>query len=100
MTYYKEANLKLSPQGSTIKEVNEALKTASKAGTGKVGFPEYCGVVKDFSLVIKNKADLSKHIKRNDKDVIANDAKSVKDFKVNLKMVVSSKKIFFIKIIV
>ncbi len=79
----KEANLNLSPQGSTIKEIDEALKTASKAGTGKVGFPEYCGVVKDFLLVIENKADLSKHIKRNDKDVIEAETKSVKDFAVN-----------------
>lgn len=79
----KEANLNLSPQGSTIKEIDEALKTASKAGTGKVGFPEYCGVVKDFLLVIENKANLSKHIKRNDKDVIEAETKSVKDYAVN-----------------
>lgn len=79
----KEANLNLSPQGSTIKEIDEALKTASKAGTGKVGFPEYCGVVKDFLIVIENKADLSKHIKRNDKDVIEAETKSVKDYAVN-----------------
>ena len=33
----KEAQLNLSPQGSNIKEIDEALKTASKSGTGKVG---------------------------------------------------------------
>ena len=54
----KEANIHLSPQGSSIKEINHALKTASKAGTGNVGFPEFCGVVKDFLIVIENKADL------------------------------------------
>lgn len=79
----KEANLNLSPQGSTIKEINEALKTASKAGTGKVGFPEYCGIVKDFLLVIENKANLAKHIKRNNKDAIEKETKSVKDYAVN-----------------
>lgn len=41
----KEANIELDPQGSSIKEINEALKTASKKGTGNVGFPEYVGVV-------------------------------------------------------
>ena len=47
-----EAGIELDAQGSEIKELNEALKTASKRGTGKVGFPEYVGVVKDYILVI------------------------------------------------
>ena len=67
----KEANINLHPQGSNIKEIDEALKTASKSGTGKVGFPEYTGVVKDFLLVIENKADVSQHIQRNDKNLIS-----------------------------
>lgn len=79
----KEANIYLHPQGSNIKEINDALKSASKAGTGKVGFPEYCGVVKDFLLVIENKSDVSLHIKRNDKDVICSDVTSVKNHAVN-----------------
>lgn len=79
----KEANINLSPQGSTIKEVNNALKTASKAGTGNVGFPEFCGVVKDFLIVIENKADVSYHIKRNDKELICNDVFSIKNYAVN-----------------
>ena len=28
-----------------MKEIDEALKTISKKGTGNVGFPEYVGVV-------------------------------------------------------
>src|SRR5574344_704570 len=79
----KEANIDLHPQGSNIKEIDEALKTASKAGTGKVGFPEYCGVVKDFVLIIENKADVSQHIKRNDKDVICSEVANVKNYAVN-----------------
>ena len=31
-----------------LKEIHEALQTASKRGTGRVGFPEYIGVVKKF----------------------------------------------------
>lgn len=51
-------------QGCSIKEIDQALKTASKKGTGKSGFPEYVGIVKDFLLVIEDKADLSKHLKK------------------------------------
>lgn len=79
----REANIKLDPQGSSIKEINEALKTASKSNTGKVGFPEYVGVVKDFLLVIEDKADVSFHAKRNDKDVICDNIKSKKEYAVN-----------------
>ena len=79
----KEANIELEPQGSTVKEIDEALKSASKSKTGNVGFPEYVGVVKDFILVIENKADVSKHVKRKSKDVISVDVKDVKDYAMN-----------------
>lgn len=79
----KEANIDLHPQGSNIKDLNDALKSASKAGTGKVGFPEYCGVVKDFVLIIENKSDVSLHIKRNEKDIICNGVASVKNYAIN-----------------
>lgn len=79
----KEANIDLQPQGSNIKEIDNALKSASKAGSGKVGFPEYCGVVKDFILIIENKADVTQHIKRNDKGVICNEIASIKNYAVN-----------------
>lgn len=79
----KEANVDLHPQGSNIKDIDNALKSASKAGTGKVGFPEYSGIVKDFVLIIENKADVSFHIKRNDKDVICSETTSVKNYAVN-----------------
>lgn len=79
----KEANINLEPQGSTILEINEALKTASKSGSGKVGFPEYVGVVKDFLLVIENKASISKHIKLDENELISKEPKDVKDFAVN-----------------
>ncbi|AHM59211.1 restriction enzyme [Flammeovirgaceae bacterium 311] len=79
----KEANINLHPQGSNIKEIDDALKSASKAGTGNVGFPEYCGVVKDFVLIIENKADVAQHIRRNEMDVICNEVTSVKNYAVN-----------------
>ena len=64
----KQADIQLDAQGSNIKEIDEALKTASKKGTGNVGFPEYVGVVKDYLLVIEDKASLSKHIKLDNKN--------------------------------
>lgn len=74
---------KLEPQGSSIKEINEALKSASKKGTGNVGFPEFVGVVKDFILVIEDKADLQKHIKLDDKNLICTESSSITDYAVN-----------------
>ena len=79
----KEAELDLCPQGSDIVELNNALKTASKAQTGKAGYPEYCGVVKDFVIVIEDKADTADHIKRDDNDLICQVTTSIKDFAVN-----------------
>lgn len=79
----KEANVDLHPQGSNIKDIDNALKSASKAGTGKVGFPEYCGIVKDFVLLIENKSDVSQHVKRNAKDLICGEIVSVKNYAVN-----------------
>lgn len=78
----KEADIKLDAQGSSIKEINDALKTASKKGTGKVGFPEYVGVIKDFLLVIEDKANLNNHINKMG-DVICEDTKSITDYAVN-----------------
>lgn len=78
----KEAEIDLEPQGSSIKEINDALKTASKKGTGNVGFPEYVGVVKDFLIVIEDKADVSKHVKK-DNDVISLEQKDVENYAVN-----------------
>lgn len=79
----KEAGICLDPQGCSIKEVDEALKTASKKGTGNVGYPEYVGVVGDFLLVIEDKSDLSKHVKYDDKNLISTEIKAVTDYAVN-----------------
>lgn len=79
----KEAGLKLHPQGSEIHEIDKALKTASKAGTGKVGKPEYTGTVGDFLIVIENKSDISQHEKRTETNLLAQDVKSIRDFAKN-----------------
>ena len=79
----QEANIHLTPQGCDIKEIDEALKTASKSKTGNAGHPEYCGVVKDFILVIEDKASLDKHLYKDDKGLIAQDVKEVRNYAVN-----------------
>ena len=81
----KEAGIRenFDAQGSNVKEINEALKTASKKGTGNSGFPEYVGIVKDFLIIIEDKPGLSKHINYTDDDLIADDVKSNTDYAVN-----------------
>ncbi len=79
----RQAGIVLDAQGSSIKEIDDALKTASKRGTGNVGFPEYVGVVKDYLIVIEDKADLSKHIKRDEVGNISLKTNAVTDFAVN-----------------
>jgi hypothetical protein len=53
----KEVGIEATAQGSTVPEINDALKTASKRQTGKVGFPEFVAVVKDYVLVFEDKPD-------------------------------------------
>lgn len=48
-----ECKIHFDAQGSDVKEINEALKTASKRGTGNAGYPEYTAVIGDFVLVIE-----------------------------------------------
>lgn len=54
------ANIEFTPNGSSIKEIEDALKTASKRGTKRVGFPEFVGKSKDFIIVIEDKAETNK----------------------------------------
>ncbi len=81
----KASKIEYTPNGSDIKEVQEALKTASKKGTGKVGFPEFVAKVKDFIIVIENKADIDKQVVYSDdnESVLSTDIKSITDFAEN-----------------
>ena len=80
--------IKHDANGSKILSVANALKTASKKGNGKQGFPEYTAKVKDFILVIEDKADTAhqaKYIKGGQKDnnVLLMDSASIKNFAEN-----------------
>lgn len=75
-------HIEYCPQGSNVLEIDQALKSASKRGTGNAGYPEYTAIVDDFVLVIEDKADTEHQIHFVD-DVIAQDTKSVSDYAVN-----------------
>ena len=72
-----ECKIHFDAQGSNVKEINEALKTASKRGTGNAGYPEYTAVIGDFVLVIEDKADMDKQIKLTDSGIIDMSVKAV-----------------------
>lgn len=79
----KEADIKIDAQGCNIKEIDEALKTASKKGTGNYGYPEYCGVVKDFVIVIEDKANTDKQAKFNENGILDMNISSITDYALN-----------------
>lgn len=78
-----KANITYDPQGSSIQEIDTALKTASKNGKGNVGFPDFVAVVKDFIIVIEDKADISMHQNRDNENVILIDESSCINYAVN-----------------
>lgn len=79
------AEIDYTPNGSNIKEIQDALKSASKQGTGKAGFPEFVGQSNGFILVIENKADLDKQALYEDEneDVLVMDTKAVVHYAEN-----------------
>ena len=82
-TQLKENNIKFDAQGSEVKEIDEALKSASKRGTGKPGYPEYVATSKDFVLVIEDKADVGKHSNLTDDGILDMETKSITNYAVN-----------------
>ena len=78
-----DCKIPFDAQGSNVKEISDALSTASKRGTGNAGYPEYVALVNDFVIVIEDKADIEKHIKYTDSGIIDISVKSVTDYAVN-----------------
>ncbi|MDO4896872.1 MAG: N-6 DNA methylase [Moraxella sp.] len=80
---HAEISDKFSAQGSSVLEIDNALKTASKSKTGNVGTPEFVGVVKDFLIVIEDKKDVSFHQKYNEQNLICQETDSIKNYAIN-----------------
>lgn len=79
----KDAGIKGEPQGSDIVEIKNALKSASKRQTGKIGFPEYIAVVNDFLIVIENKKDISKCLKMTNSNTLDKSSSAIVDYATN-----------------
>jgi type I restriction-modification system DNA methylase subunit len=74
-----------TPNGSDIKEIQDALKTSSKKKTGNIGFPEFTAKVGDFILVVEDKSDTDKQAQYTDdaQITLTTDVKSLVDFAEN-----------------
>lgn len=81
----QRAGISFTMNGSDIKEIQEALKTGSKRGTGKKGFPEFVAKSGEFIIVIEDKADTNKQAKyMNEKeDTLLMDKSSITDYAEN-----------------
>ena len=53
----KAAGIDARPNKSQISEIDGALKTASKKGTGQIGRPEFLALSGGYLLVVEDKAD-------------------------------------------
>lgn len=73
-----EAGIDFTPEESSIAEINEALKTASKRDTGRKGFPEFVAQSGDFIIVIEDKTDADHQAKymNGKNDTLLMDTKS------------------------
>lgn len=78
-----ECDIEFTPQGSGIKDIEEALKSASKRGTGRAGYPEYVARVGRFIIVVEDKASLDKHEKLTDSGILDMSTDAVTDYAVN-----------------
>ena len=79
------ARIDFTPNGSNVKEIQDALRTASKKGTGKAGFPEFTAKSKDFILVIEDKElpDNQANYEDEGKTILLTDKKSITSYAEN-----------------
>ena len=74
-----ECDIEFTSQGSSIKEIDNALKDASKRGTGNAGYPEYVSKIGRFILVIEDKASQGRHEKLTDSGILDMSTEAVTD---------------------
>jgi hypothetical protein len=79
-----DAGINATAQGSSVLEINNALKTATKKRTGKAaGYPEYTSIVRGFVIVMEDKPDRGFLVLRDDEGCVSLDPAAVKDYAVN-----------------
>lgn len=78
-----ECDIEFTPQGSGIKDIEKALKSASKRGTGRAGYPEYVARVGRFIIVVEDKASQDKHEKLTDSGILDMSTDAVTNYAVN-----------------
>lgn len=78
-----ECDIEFTPQGSGIKDIEKALKSASKRGTGRAGYPEYVARVGRFVIVVEDKASQDKHEQLTDSGILDMSTDAVTDYAVN-----------------
>ena len=79
----KGLGIEACPQGSGVPDIDVALKTASKKGTGKPGFPEFTAVIGDFVLVVEDKADAERLERLDTNGAVDLSPAAVQDYAVN-----------------
>ena len=93
----REAGIDAEPNGSQIIEVQEALATSSKRGTGKQDFPEFTAQVGEFIIVIEDNAENERQAKYispgsevllMDNSSIVNYAENAVDSKLNNRFII------------
>lgn len=79
----QNSNINADCQGSNVISINDALKSASKKQTGKIGYPEYVAVIKDFVIVIENKPDKDYNCLIDENNNISLSVKATQKYAVN-----------------
>lgn len=79
----KDAGIKADYQGSSIYEIDKALKTASKKQTGKPGYPEFVALSGTFPLVFENKPCKQRLAHYSDDGSLLEDVKSIEGYALN-----------------
>ena len=79
------AGLSPEPEKTQIKEVQDALKTASKRMTGKTGKPEFIAMSGNYLLIVEDKADTKyqANYMTDKSDTLLMDTSSVESFAEN-----------------
>ena len=78
-----EAGIDAEYQYTSIMQLQEALSTSSKGQTGEPGKPDFIAIVKDYVLVIEDKADRDKLCLKDKDGAVSQSLDATKNYAVN-----------------